>query len=75
MKKSYCRILRGTSNTEVMADAVVKGLQEAGESVEKIRASGFSPRDVKHFDAFAFGCPAMGREQLEDSELEPMFDA
>lgn len=25
------------------------------------------------FDAIAFGCPSMGSEQLEQSELEPIF--
>ena len=25
------------------------------------------------YDALAFGCPAMGAEELEDSEFEPMF--
>ena len=25
------------------------------------------------YDAVAFGCPAMGAEELEDSEFEPMF--
>ena len=30
--------------------------------------------DLAAYDAIAFGCPAMGSEQLEDSEFEPMFD-
>ena len=30
--------------------------------------------NVADFDGFAFGCPAMGNEQLEDGEFEPMFD-
>ena len=58
-----------------MADAVAKGAQAAGASAEKIKASSFGPGDVDKYDAFAFGCPAMGSEQLEDSEFEPMFDS
>ena len=27
------------------------------------------------FDAIAFGCPAMGAEELEETEFAPMFDA
>ena len=27
------------------------------------------------YDAVAFGCPAMGAEELEDTEFEPMFKA
>ena len=26
------------------------------------------------YDAIAFGCPAMGGEELEESEFRPMFD-
>ena len=75
MKKVAVVFWSGTGNTEAMADAVVKGAQAAGASVEKITASDFGPGDVARFDSFAFGCPAMGSEQLEDSEFEPMFDA
>lgn len=32
-----------------------------------------SPAQVKDYDAIAFGCPAMGAEQLEDFEFEPLF--
>lgn len=27
------------------------------------------------FDAFAFGCPSMGSEELEDGEFLPMFES
>lgn len=30
---------------------------------------------AKNFDEFAFGCPSMGAEQLEESEFEPMFSS
>lgn len=30
---------------------------------------------MNDYDAVAFGCPAMGAEELEDSEFEPMFAA
>ena len=61
----------GTGNTEAMAKAVKAG---AGVGAELITASDFSAGDVAKYDAIAFGCPAMGSEQLEDSEFEPMFD-
>ena len=75
MKKVAVVFWSGTGNTETMADGVVKGAQAAGASVSKIAASGFSASDVDGYDAIAFGCPAMGSEQLEDSEFEPMFDS
>ncbi len=32
-----------------------------------------TPAKLGEFDVVAFGCPAMGAEQLEESEFEPMF--
>lgn len=29
---------------------------------------------MDEFDAVAFGCPAMGAEELEDGEFAPMFE-
>ena len=75
MKKVAGVFWSGTGNTEAMADAVVKGAQAAGAGVTKITASDFGPGDVSKYDAIAFGCPAMGSEQLEDGEFEPMFDS
>ena len=75
MKKVAVVFWSGTGNTEAMADAVVKGAQAAGAVAEKVTASSFGPGDVSAYDEIAFGCPAMGSEQLEDSEFEPMFDS
>ena len=57
----------GTGNTEVMAKAVAEG---AG--AECFAVSEFSG-NVEDYDAIALGCPAMGAEELEDSEFEPFF--
>ena len=59
----------GTGNTEAMAKAVAEG---AG--AECFAVSEFSG-NVEDYDAIALGCPAMGAEELEDSEFEPMFNA
>ena len=64
----------GTGNTEAMAQAVVKGAQAAGASASAIAVSSFDASQVAKYDAFAFGCPAMGSESLEDSEFEPFFE-
>ena len=63
----------GTGNTQTMADSVVEGAQGAGAEVTVLGASEFTADDVASYDAIAFGCPAMGAEQLEESEFEPMF--
>ena len=62
-----------TGNTEAMADAVVEGAKEKGADVTLYECADFRPELVADYDAIAFGCPAMGAEELEDSEFEPMF--
>ena len=57
----------GTGNTEAMANAVAEG---AGVSATAV--SDFDG-DVAEYDALALGCPAMGAEELEESEFEPFF--
>ena len=63
----------GSGNTEAMADAVVEAVQENGAEAEKIYVSDFTPDVVGNYDAYAFGCPAMGSEVLEEGEFEPAF--
>ena len=60
----------GTGNTEMMAQAVAKGAD-----AQLFTAADFNADLAAGFDAIAFGCPAMGAEELEDSEFQPMFDA
>ena len=64
----------GTGNTEAMADLVKEGVESAGGSAKLIQAADFSSAQLAEFDAVAFGCPAMGAEELEDAEFEPMWD-
>ena len=65
----------GTGNTEAMADLVAQGVRAKGGTADIITANEFGPERVDDFDAFAFGCPAMGDEELEDMEFLPMYDA
>ena len=58
----------GTGNTEAMASAVAEG---AGAELYSV--SQFSG-DVTEYDRLAFGCPAMGAENLEEGEFEPFFE-
>ena len=64
-----------TGNTEAMAQAVIEGARKAGASAELFTATEFDGGTVDAFDAIAFGCPAMGAEELEDSEFAPMFES
>lgn len=65
----------GTGNTEAMADFVAEGVSVAGGEASLIQASEFSVDELDAYDAFAFGCPAMGSEELESEEFEPMWDS
>ena len=62
-----------TGNTEIMANKVAEGAQEAGAQVDILIPDAFSAGAVAGYDAIAFGCPAMGDEVLEEAEFEPMF--
>ena len=65
----------GTGNTQTMAEAVESGAKEAGAEVTVFTSAEFDASKVADFDTFAFGCPAMGAEVLEESEFNPMFTA
>ena len=64
-----------TGNTEAMANKVAEGAKAAGAEVEVISADDFDGTDISGFDGVAFGCPAMGDEELEDSVFQPVFEA
>lgn len=53
-----------TGNTEVMANALADAA-----AADAIEVSSFSAARVADYDALAFGCPAMG-----DEELDPDFE-
>ncbi len=65
----------GTGNTKIMADAVVEGAKSVGAEVDVFLSADFAPSMLAQYDAFAFGCPSMGEEVLEEDEFEPMFTA
>jgi flavodoxin short chain len=58
-------------NTQAMAEAVAKGITEAGKEAEVTFVSDASLDALKEAKAFALGCPAMGSEVLEEGEMEP----
>ena len=64
----------GTGNTEAMAQAVAEGAKSAGAEAQLFTAAEFEGDKMDAFDAVAFGCPAMGAEELEETEFGPMFE-
>ena len=65
----------GTGNTEQMAQAVLEGAKESGASSECFSADEFDGTMMDNYDRIAFGCPAMGAEELEEGEFQPMFES
>ena len=64
-----------TGNTEEMAEAIGKGITQAGGEAVVSEVSAISPDALKDEKVFALGCPAMGAEVLEEAEMEPFVEA
>lgn len=74
MKRVAIVYWSGTGNTEAMTDLLAQGVRAKGGMADIFQASDFNTAQVTEYDAFAFGCPAMGAEELEDMEFLPMYD-
>lgn len=73
MKKIAVVYFSMTGNTEAMAGEVVTGAKEAGADVNLFSSADFKADMLDQYDGIAFGCPAMGNEELEEGEFEPLF--
>ena len=62
----------GTGNTEAMAGAVADGAKAAGAEAALLACA--EVNDISAYDAVALGCPAMGAEELDESEFLPMLE-
>ena len=60
----------GTGNTQLMAQIVADA-----SGGELLQCASFTPDMLDAYGAIAFGCTAMGDEQLEEDEFQPMWDA
>lgn len=65
----------GTGNTQAMAEAVAEGIKEAGAEAKVLEVGEADAAALAAENAFALGCPSMGAEQLEESEMEPFVEA
>ncbi len=62
-----------TGNTQVMAEAIGAGIEEAGKEANVVFVSDITVDDLKDASVMALGCPAMGAEVLEEGEMEPFM--
>jgi len=60
----------GTGNTEDVANKIQGDL-----NCDIYNVSNVNVDDIKKYDTIILGCPAMGAEELEDSEFRPFFDS
>ena len=63
-----------SGNTMSMANAVAEGIKEAGKEAAVLEVSAVTAADLNDETVFALGCPAMGAEVLEESEMEPFVE-
>ena len=63
----------GTGNTEAMAGAIAEGAKEVNADTAYFTVSEISADKAAEYDTLILGCPAMGAEELEESEFEPFF--
>ena len=64
----------GTGNTESMAEAIFEGSKKNGKS-KLLTVDKATIEDVKEADILFLGCPSMGVEELEESEMEPFMES
>ena len=64
-----------TGLTRDMAELIERGIAAKGPHTTLIEAADFTPDQVASYDVFAFGCPASGSEELDDSTFLPMWEA
>lgn len=74
MDKIYVVYWSQTGNTEAMAEAVARGIRSEGKESAVVEVGSISPEALKEEAVFALGCPAMGAEVLEESEMEPFVE-
>lgn len=71
MDKIYVIYWSQSGNTKAMAEAIGKGVADAGKEAVVLEVSEASVSALKDVKGFALGCPAMGAEVLEEAEMEP----
>ena len=64
----------GTGNTEAMAEAIYNGSEKSKNS-KLLTVDKATIDEVKEADVLFLGCPSMGVEELEESEMEPFMES
>lgn len=75
MEEIYVVYWTQSGNTKAMADAIGNGINKAGKQALILDVSNVDLDELKKVKVFAMGCPAMGAEVLEESEMEPFVES
>ncbi|WP_201780239.1 flavodoxin domain-containing protein [Acetobacterium bakii] len=62
-------------STEIMAEKISNGIDEAGSRAILLNVADFDPKTINTYAKIVLGCPAMEGEALEKTEFEPFFRA
>ena len=71
MDKVYIIFWTQGGNTGAMASAIGDGVKTAGKEPVFLSPSEAKLSELTELNGFAMGCPAMGCEVLEETEMEP----
>ena len=74
MEPIYVVYWTQTGNTLAMAEAIGKGIADAGKEAKVVYVGEAAIEELKKANACALGCPAMGAEVLEELEMEPFVE-
>lgn len=74
MDKVYIVFWTQGGNTGAMASAIGEGVKGAGKEPVLLSPPEADIDVLKALPAFAMGCPAMGSEVLEETEMEPFVE-
>lgn len=64
----------GTGNTEEMAKIIKEGISSNGKDSNLIEVDDAILSDIEDGNVIVLGCPSMGAEVLEESEMEPFME-
>lgn len=64
----------GTGNTASMAKYIAEGIMQGNKEVELKEVANASERDLSEAELVILGCPAMGSEELDDTEMLPFIE-
>lgn len=64
----------GTGNTAIMAKYIAEGMIQGNKEVELKEVANASEQDLSEAELVILGCPAMGSEELDDTEMLPFIE-